>query len=121
MDKLVNVKKNEGVLILEIVPPKVVGEDDIEALYDEIMDEIPAGESPRIVVDFDNVEFISTGFLGQLTSVKNSLAKQDGRLILCSIRPTQREIFRVTHLEHFFELADDIPKALEMLEKPPRL
>jgi len=121
MDKLVSVAEKQGAMILKILPAKLVAEDDIEALYEEIMKEIPSGEAPRLVIDFENVEFISTGFLGQMTSIRNSIAKKNGRLILCEIRPTQREIFKVTHLENFFELAGDVAGALEMLEKPSRL
>jgi len=121
MEKLVSVSKKKDAVVLKILPPKLVAEDDIEALYDEIMKEIPVDESVNLIIDFENVEFISTGFLGQLTSIRNSLVNRQGRLVLCAIRPAQLEIFRVTHLENFFELADDVEAAMLLLEKPPRV
>jgi anti-sigma B factor antagonist len=61
----------------------------------------------HVVVNLSLVQYIGSTFLGSLILSKKKLAAADGRLILCGFNPVVEEIFRVTKLDGFFEIADE--------------
>ena len=59
---------------------------------------------PRIIVNFYNVEFISSTFLNRLIQLHQTVESADGRLKLSGMNPVIREIFEINKLDGLFGL-----------------
>ena len=66
----------------------------------------------HILLNFENVEFVSSVMLGQLISLKNEIWEQGGELILSNLCPQVREVFAITKLEGVFAICKDEAEAL---------
>ena len=60
----------------------------------------------HVVVNLSLVQYIGSTFLGHLIAAKQKVTASNGRFILCGFNPVVEEIFRVTRLDGFFEIAD---------------
>jgi anti-sigma B factor antagonist len=61
----------------------------------------------NVVVNLSLVSYIGSTFLDRLILTKRRLSSANGKLILCGFNPIIEEIFRVTRLDTFFEIADE--------------
>jgi anti-sigma B factor antagonist len=58
----------------------------------------------RLVIDFSDVEYISSAALVNLIQLKNELGRVGGRLGLRHVRPELVELLRITRLDQVLEL-----------------
>jgi anti-anti-sigma factor len=69
-----------------------------------------------VVVDFSNVDIVTSSRLSKLLKLRKLLADCEHRLIFCNVAPATKGIFTVTGLDGIFELADDKFVALASLQ-----
>ena len=67
----------------------------------------------KIILDFTNVEYLSSAALGKLITMEKKVKAAKGQLRLCSIRPDIYEVFAITKLNKLFKIHEDQEKALE--------
>ena len=99
---------------------RVVVFKDRRILDDSVLDEIRAelgrviGKStgPDILLDFSNVEFMSSAMLGLLGQLHRRITAGQGRLKMCNIRPQIFQVFAMTNLDRLFSIHKDAPTAL---------
>ena len=60
---------------------------DIRALQDTIMSVIEQAERINLILDFGNVQFLSSAVLGLLIRISKRVYEVEGRLKLCNINP----------------------------------
>jgi len=73
------------------------------------------GASYRIVIDFAAVERISSSVLGNLVALRKKVRNNLGRLVLCNIGPSLKEVLKVTGLRILFDVVDDVTQAVEFM------
>lgn len=61
----------------------------------------------HVVVNLSLVKYVGSTFLDRLIMAKKRLVAANGRFILCGFNSVVEEIFRVTRLDGFFEIADE--------------
>jgi anti-sigma B factor antagonist len=62
----------------------------------------------KIIVNFDNIEFVdSTGF-GALLSVFKTAQNKGGEIKLCNLRPEVVKLFKLLHLDNVFDIHSNI-------------
>jgi anti-sigma B factor antagonist len=66
----------------------------------------------RMVLDFREVEALSSIVLAALLSLRKALQAQGGRLALCGLRPNIREVFAITGLERLLRIYPTEQEAL---------
>jgi len=69
-----------------------------------------------VVIDFANVDIVTSSSLSKLLKLRKMLADCGHRLVFCSVAAATRGIFTVTGLDGIFELADDKFVALASLQ-----
>ncbi len=69
-----------------------------------------------VVIDFSNVDIVTSSSLSKLLKLRKLLADCEHRLVFCSVAPATRGIFTVTGLDGIFEVADDKFVALAGLQ-----
>lgn len=70
-----------------------------------------------VVVDFSNVDIVTSSSLSKLLNLNKLLIDCGHRLIFCNVAISTRRIFLVTGLDKMSEFADDRDMALASLQK----
>ena len=83
-----------------------------QELESELLRAISDG-SKKIIVDFENLDYISSAGLRLVIKVNRALLRVDGRLILCSMHKYIREIFKTTGINNFVLILDTMDQALK--------
>ena len=69
--------------------------------------------SKNIVVDFKDIDYISSAGLRVILKAFKALQREDGRIILCSMQKYVREIFEITGIDSFVPTLDTMDDALK--------
>jgi len=67
----------------------------------------------KLVLDFSNVDFLSSAMLGKLISINRKMKEKGGILRLCGVCPNIRLIFKYTDLETILDIRDSQSDAVE--------
>jgi anti-sigma B factor antagonist len=87
----------------------------IEEIGRELFSLIDAETGKNVVLNFQNVSFLSSAALVKLIAAYKKVKARGGSLKLSNIRPEFREVFSITHLDRLFEILPDEAAALEAL------
>ncbi len=69
--------------------------------------------SKRMIVDFKELNYISSSGLRIIFKANKALIREDGRIILCSMQKYVREIFKMTGIDSFVPTLDTMDDALK--------
>ena len=95
-------KWSEDVLLVDLPQETKMG-DELKILISEVRDKSDCD----VVIDFSNVDIVTSSSLSKLLKLRKLLGDCNHRLVLCSMAPATQGIFTVTALDGVFELADD--------------
>jgi anti-anti-sigma factor len=74
---------------------------------------------PEVVVDLSGVGFAGSAALGNFVALHRLARQRGGRLVLCNVDPTVKEVLRASKLDVLFEFAGDRADALHRIKEPP--
>jgi anti-anti-sigma factor len=83
-----------------------------EAAFKDLINENPSG----VVVDLEDVEYISSGGLRVIIMLAKALEKNDGALRLCALSPFVHEVFELTNLGKRYKICDTRGAALASIQ-----
>ena len=113
----ISVEYAEKATIVSFTDEKILEERDIKALQDSIMSVVEQTERIKLILDFGNVQFLSSAVLGLLIRLSKRIYEHDGQLKLCNINPKIFEIFKITRLTKTFDIYKDVESAVEDLSQ----
>ena len=113
----ISVEYRENATIVTLSDEKILEEKDIRALQESIMSVIEQAKRINLILDFRNVQFLSSAVLGLLIRISKRVYEHDGQLRLCNICPKIHEIFKITRLTKVFDIYRDLESATESLSK----
>ena len=99
-----SVFQEKNIRIVEFTHSKILDEQNIKEIGDTLNSLIDERENPRILVDFANVEHLSSAALGMLINVNNRVKQRNGQLRLTNIKPQIYEVFVITKLNKYFRI-----------------
>ena len=114
----ISVEYGENAAIVTFTNEKILEENDIQAIEKALFPVIEQTEQVNLILDFCNVQFLSSAVLGLLIRISKKTYEHDGQLKLCGIKPKIYEIFKITRLTKIFDIHDDIDSAMEDLSVP---
>ena len=85
-------------------------------IHENIMDEIEKG-SRSIVIDFSEVNYISSAGLRVLIYASKTLAEKSGTFSLCSLNKNIEKILEISGLLKIFNVHEDIASSIAALKK----
>ncbi len=118
---MADIRPNIGVeyvdqaVLVTFTDRKILEEKDIRSLQESIMSVVDQTDDVRLVLDFTNVEFLSSAVLGLLIRISKHILDRKGQLRLCHISPKIYEVFKITQLTKVFEIHPNANAALESL------
>lgn len=101
------------VTVVHFVDRKILDEQNIAELGQELFQLIEAENRKKVLLSFSNVDFLSSAALGKLITLDKKVKAHGGTLKLCNIRPEIYEVFAITKLNKMFDIRDEETDALE--------
>lgn len=99
--------------IVEFVQSKILDEANIAEIGTRVNEQIDAESRPRLLLDFRNVDHLSSAALGMLINANNRIREKNGELRLCDIKRQILEVFTITKLDKLFRIYPNRQAALE--------
>ena len=97
---------------IAFIDRNILEEATIQQIGDEISSIIERSGNPKILINFENVEHLSSAALGTLITINNKVRQKGGQLRLSNIDPQIYEVFVITKLNKLFQIHDTTDKAL---------
>ena len=101
------------VTVVNFVDRKILDEQNIQVIGEQLFSLVDEQGLKKILLNFSNVEYLSSAALGKLITLNKKLQTSGGRLILCNIAPQIYEVFEITKLDKFFKIVKEEQAALQ--------
>jgi anti-sigma B factor antagonist len=112
-DSRLRVTEESGITQVEFIDRNILDEVNIQAISEEVSGLIDAASTPRILINFTNVDHLSSAALGALITINKKIREKSGQLRLANIDPQIYEIFVITQLNSLFNIHDTADEAIE--------
>ena len=114
---LIAVAMIEEVGVVTFLTTQVLDELNVQQLGEELLDLVEKRYIVKIVINFENIKFLSSAVLGKLISLNKRLAAEKGRLAFCLIREDILQVFRITRLDKLIPICDTEREAIDTVKK----
>jgi len=112
-NRRLDLEEVNGVTIARFTDKKILDESNIQVIGNQLFSLVDDDHRSKIVLDFTNVEYLSSAALGKLITLDKKVKAAGGKLRLCAIRSDILEVFKITRLDKLFTIKDNRDKALE--------
>ena len=110
-------RNHEDILIAYFQDVRIIDESRIASLGQELMELITSGKYDRIILNFQNVSFMSSAMIGKLILFGKKCKATDIQLRLCTINENVQEVFDLMKLEKVFQVEESEEKAIASFSK----
>jgi len=73
----------------------------------QVLDYVGRHAGLALIINFEHVDYLSSAVLTELLRINKKINEVKGRLHLCAVSKTIREIFTITNLDRVFVLHED--------------
>jgi anti-sigma B factor antagonist len=101
------------VTVINFIDKKILDEQNIQIIGEQLFGLVEQEGRRKLLLNFGNVEYLSSAALGKLITLNKKLQGVSGRLILCNIDPQIYEVFEITKLDKFFNIQKEEQAALQ--------
>jgi anti-anti-sigma factor len=120
--QLLTSRVEQGVVVISFVARQIQDEKTAEAMLQQLVTLVDDLHARKVVIDFQNIKYISSVAFRPLLSVRRKLHESGGRLILCGLSSVVGDVFYTTRLVSSggsfaapFEMERDVPAAIAKL------
>lgn len=103
----ISISEIGDVTVVQFVDRKILDESNIQDLGRELFHLVEEDGRKKVVLNFSNVEFLSSAALGKLITLDKKSKKAGGALKFSNIRPEIYEVFAITRLNKLFKIYDE--------------
>jgi anti-sigma B factor antagonist len=100
----VAVVQEKDIRIVEFTNNKILDEANIAEIGNTLNALIDEMSSPKLLLDFNTVDHLSSAALGMLINANNRIKQKNGKFRLANIKPQILEVFRITKLDKLFRI-----------------
>jgi len=101
------------IAVVTFIDKKILDENNIQMIGEDLFRLVDELGRKKVLLNFSNVEFLSSAVLGKLVSLNRKLQAVRGKLILCGISKEIREVFEITKLDKLFTIHKEEQAALQ--------
>lgn len=112
----VNVTQDKDVQVAEFTQNKILDEANINEIGLALSALVETKDRPKLLLDFTQVDYLSSAALGMLINLHNRIKQQNGQLRLTAIKPQIMEVFIITKLNRLFRILGTRAEALGTFE-----
>jgi anti-sigma B factor antagonist len=103
----------DDVLVLSFIDSKIVTEDQIQEVTDQLFEIADAAAKKKLLLNFGNVQYCSSALLGKLVGFKRRAEAVRAKLKLCCIHSDLMAPFKLTGLDKLFEIYPEEQTAID--------
>jgi anti-sigma B factor antagonist len=107
------VEQKSGVTVVNFLDKRILDEPTIQAIAEQLFSLVDDSGKRELILNFSNVEYLSSAALGKLINLHKKLQGVQGRLAMCHVIPQIFEVFAITKLDKIFKIFPDEDAALE--------
>ena len=105
-------KKQEGMSILRLLGRL---DSNTSPDFEKKVFEVIEDGTTRLIVDFEDLDYISSAGLRVLLKAAKSVKRSDGKIILCSMKDYIKEVFEIAGFVALFPIVSTVDSALKEL------
>jgi anti-sigma B factor antagonist len=103
----INFEDVGDITVVQFTDRKILDEPNIQAIGDDLFKLVDELGRRKLLLNFSNVEFMSSAALGKLIRLHQRLQQVGGKLVLCAISKSIMEIFEITKLDKMLTIVKD--------------
>ena len=107
---------HKDIAVVEFTENKILDEMSVSEIERALTTLLESRQRPKILLDFSNVDHLTSAALGMLININNRIKQQNGQLRLANIRPQIMEVFMITKLNRLFRILGTRADALANFE-----
>jgi anti-sigma B factor antagonist len=107
------VTEEDGITLVTFLEVAFLDETTIKDLGNELEALVKDKQGINLVINFANVDYLSSAVLGRLVKVYKMVTSNKGKIKLCGIKNNILQVFKITKLDKMFEIYPDAEKALK--------
>ena len=111
----IEVSDSASVSVVRFQDQKIIDPEAIQELGQELFDLVEREDRKKLVLNFANVEFLSSAALGKLITFEKKVKRNESQLVLTNISPEIFQVFAITNLDKLFTIKDSEADALAIL------
>src|SRR5437660_12765406 len=92
------------VTVINFVDKKILDEQNIQVIGEQLFSLVDQEGRRKLLLNFGNVEYLSSAALGKLITLNKKLQGVGGRLILCNIASQSFDVFQITKMDRLFNI-----------------
>jgi anti-sigma B factor antagonist len=110
----IQVNETNGVKVVRFQDHQLFDERTVREVADQLAAALPNDGSPiRLVLDFADVNLVSSTLLSKLILLQRRVEASRGKLRLCDLSPIIHQVFRTSNLDRLFSIDRDQRSSLE--------
>ena len=109
------VSQIEDVTVVSFRSNSIIDAATVEAIAQELYALVDKQARRKLVLDFEQVRFLSSQMLGTLVALQKKIKTIKGRYVIAGLRPELYKVFKITSLNKILEFADTEGEALGLL------
>ncbi len=106
------IKRADGVSVVEFADRKILEELSIQEIGEELDQLVDTEPGIRLLLNFKNVDHLSSAALSMLITLQKKVEAQKGALKLSDINRQILEVFKITRLNKLFQIHDSADQAM---------
>jgi anti-sigma B factor antagonist len=112
--KHVSVNDMNGVAVVDFVNSRLMfAAEVVEEIGEELNGLLKDRGYTKILLDFSNVQYVSSMMLAKLAKLEQQVEHVKGQLKFCGLGPILKDAFRIGHFERVFAVYNDAESALK--------
>jgi anti-sigma B factor antagonist len=109
----IEVEEIDDVSVVEFVDKRILDEQNIQLIGDQLFELVDDLGKKKLLLNFANVEYLSSAALGKLMTLNKKVKAAGGELRLANIKPEIKEVFSITKLDKMLKIFNSEQDALD--------
>lgn len=115
-DSHLKVDQINDITRIEFLDRNILDEANIQQIGEQVTSIIDSSDKVKMLIDFSNVDHLSSAALGALITINNKVKEKEGQLRLSNIAGQIYEVFVITRLNKLFEIYPTEEEALKSFD-----
>lgn len=112
-------REESDVLVVALTDPASLNDFRNTPFRDELLELVKTREEPRLALDMEKVDYLSSSGVAVLVGLKRRLDSGGGKLVFFRLRPVVLDLLRVMRLDQHLNIAENEEQALASLRSIP--
>jgi len=101
------------ITVVNFIDRKILDEQNIQKIGEDLFSLIDELGRKKILLNFSNVEYLSSAALGKFITLNKKVQASGGKLVMCNISDDIYEVFEITKLNKLFNIQKEEQTALQ--------